>query len=176
MRASSFAATYVLSESSRRWNGVDWIPWALDRRHLVRLMGNVRLFDRWQFFALLEGASTLPTTPVIQMAPYGRLDGVRRSVVHSGPHAGTGLALVYGEENSARGLPTVHLDLGARYAFTGPWDSEAQIGFSVLNLTWGPVAPLEPVLPLLGFGQNTLEYRRTFQLPPVPTITFRMQF
>jgi hypothetical protein len=54
------------------------------------------------------------------------------------------------------------------------------LGFSVLNVAFGPVAPLIPADPdlvdLSDPGAIRIGWERLFVLPPIPTVTFRLEF
>jgi hypothetical protein len=158
-RASSLSLAYVVSASERDW-GSGWVPWSEDRRHLLRVLGQWQLSRRWTVFGGVEGQSGVPLTPVDQVSP-------ERSYR-------------FGVENSIRSAGTARLDLGARYLFGGPWGSRAALGLSVLNVAFGPVAPLvvsdpervlPPEPPTIRIG-----WERAYVLPPIPTITLRMEF
>jgi hypothetical protein len=171
---NSISFLYVFSRSERNWNGA-WIPWSQDRRHLARLFANARLSRRWTIFGMVEGTSAAPLTPVEQV------------VLVSDPGAGGGDSLgtpayQYGSENSARGLATVHADVGAHLEFKGLGHSHATLGFSVINVGFGPVSPVSVSSPLIEPGQPggpdivRVKYDRLFDLPAIPTVTFRMEF
>jgi hypothetical protein len=169
-RASSFSVAYVLSASERDW-GSGWVPWSQDRRHLVRLLGQLKLSARWAIFGMLEAQSGAALTPVDQVLLFERPGGSDR--------LGPSLSYVYGAENGMRSPGTARLDAGARWRFGGPWGSQAALGLSVLNLTFGPVAPVTPKDPeRLGTDPPTIriEWERLFVLPPIPTVTFRLEF
>jgi hypothetical protein len=174
-RANSFSLIYVLSGSERNW-GQNWVNWSQDRRHLVRAFGHLKLSRRWTVFGAFEAASAIPLTPVEQII-----------FINDPLSSGSGLALgrpvyVYGEENSARGIGTARADLGVRFAFKGIAGSRAALGLSVINLGFGPVAPMEPASPSLEPGPPgepdivRVRYERLFDLPAIPTVTLRMEF
>lgn len=171
--ASGWAASYVLSKSERRWTET-WTPWQLDRKHQLRVMADRRLGRRWQVFGLGAFSSGLPVTPVENLVwPDG-------SVLTGGE----GMVLPryrYGPEGSARGGSTGHLDVGARFAFDGPWDSEALLAFSITNATFGPVAPRIPVDPTdlfdsQGLPVSFVTYERAFEVPAVPSVMLTVRF
>jgi hypothetical protein len=94
-------------------------------------------------------------------------------------------AYLYAPEGSARGNPTLWLDVGTRVRLDGPWRMHTELGFAVTNLVYGPVAPLEPVSPVEALFPGGLPatgvvrgvpYRRRFSLPPVPSVTVRIAF
>lgn len=159
-RGSSLSVAYELSASERDW-GTGWVPWSENQRHLLRGLGQLQAARRWTFFGTFEGQSGVPLTPIDQVAPVG--------------------GFIYGAENGIRSAGTARLDFGARYFFGGPWGSRAALGISVMNLAFGPVAPL--TLPV---GSETIRlgdqravrigWERLFVLPPIPTMTFRMEF
>lgn len=177
-RANAVSVSYVLSRSQRDWGG-QWVPWSLDRRHLFRLDAGRAFGKHWSASIAFEAMSGAPFTPVDGVLLVGFPDptghGVRRD---SGP---VRPAYVYGEENSAKSSGTARLDLAARYAFTGPGKSRMTLGFSVLNAGYGPVAPLRPNdadfdPSATGVLQGRVRYERMFNLPPVPTLTLRIEF
>lgn len=176
VRSRSASVTYVFSGSSRSWDGVQWTPWAQDRRHLLRVMGQMRLSHGWTLFGAFEALSGQPLTPIEQVVHVdrpGREGGVQ----------GAQMAYVYGRENSARTRGTARLDLAASYGFAGLWGTRMAVGISVINLGFGPVAPtLTCGIHGCGDGkveartESGVEYRRAFDLPAVPSVTFRMEF
>jgi hypothetical protein len=160
-RASSLSLTYVLSASERNF-GDGWNRWMLERRHLVRVLGQAQVSSHWAFFGAVEAATGIPFTPVEQIIYLQRPEDP--SFVTS--------AFLLGRENSARGLGTLRSDLGARFSFQGPGRSRMALGISVTNLGFGPVAPtvLEP---------NPISkelYKRLFDMPAIPTATLRIEF
>jgi hypothetical protein len=175
-RSNSVSVTYVFSGSSRSWNGGSWTPWAQDRRHLLRLLGQVRLSGRWILFGAFEAISGPPLTPVTQVVQVHRPGEEQNSPFDP-------VAYVHGRENSARSPGTARGDVAVNYAFAGPWRSRMALGVSVINLGFGPVAPVLSC-GIHGCGRGTpeattasgVEYRRAFDLPAVPTVTLRMEF
>lgn len=171
--ASGWAASYVLSKSERRWAEA-WIPWRLDRKHQLRVMADRRLGNRWQVFGLGTYSSGLPVTPVESLVwPDGS--------VLTGGEGSPRPRYQFGLEGSARGGATGHIDVGARFAFGGPWDSEASLAFSITNVTFGPVAPRVPVDPtdLLdaqGRPESFVTYERAFEVPAVPSVMLNVSF
>jgi len=108
-----------------------------------------------------EFQSGQPITPVIAVVTVDRF-----------------LSLQFGEESSGRGAGTLRFDLSARKRFGGPGRSHFELGFSLINAGFGPVAPSEPKL-ANSAGQlfpNGVEYERLFNLPAVPSFTFRWEF
>jgi hypothetical protein len=174
-RANSFSLIYVLSRSERNW-GPGWVDWSQDRRHLVRALGHVKLSRRWTVFGSFEATSAIPLTPVEQVIFFNdpRLGSLGPELVFP--------AYVYGPENSGRGIGTARADIGARFEFKGIAGSRAALGLSVINLGFGPVAPIEPASPQLEAGAwggpevVRVSYHRLFDLPAIPTVTLRMEF
>jgi hypothetical protein len=170
-RESSLSVAYALSESERDW-GSGWVPWSEDRRHLIRVLGQVRLPGRWTFFGTFEAQSGVALTPIDQVLFFERPGSV--------PGRRSGVTYVYGRENAIRSTETARFDLGGRYSFGGPWGSRAVLGFSVLNVAFGPVAPLIPadsdLVDLSDPGAIHIGWERLFVLPPIPTVTFRLEF
>jgi hypothetical protein len=103
--------------------------------------------------------------------------GIFRGAVGGYPGPGNG-GYILGSENSARGGATFHADFGVSKQFTGPWDSNFYLGIALINVLIGPVAPEVPVIPSFDFRLNGIgvKYERSFILPPLPTVTFRMEF
>ena len=171
--AGSVSASYVLSFADRDW-GTGWAPWSQDRRHLVRVIGRTQLGSHWLLSATFEAASGAPITPVAGVILVGFPDsaGLGRNVAFP--------AYVYGPENSRRSAGTARADLGARYAFQGPWKTHMAVGLSVVNAGFGAVAPLRPSAPTFEPGtappQGRVRYERLFDLPAVPSLTFRIEF
>ncbi|HKV69850.1 MAG TPA: TonB-dependent receptor [Gemmatimonadales bacterium] len=168
----AISATYVLSVSQRDW-GAGWIPWSQDRRHLFRLVALTRLGTRWSVSATFEALSGPPVTPIagiiFRASPDTGGGGLARP--------GYGAAYVFGPENQARSSGTFRTDLGLRYAFSGPWNSRMTIGLSVINAGFGPVSPLRPgPIQTDGNGRVAASYERLYDMPAVPTISFRAEF
>lgn len=173
--AEALSVAYVLSFSERDW-GAGWVPWAQDRRHLLRLIARTRL-GRWSLSTVFEGMSGPPVTPVEGVVIVGTPDPTGGGLGRTGfGHP----AYVYGLENSRRSSGTARVDLAARYAFTGPWNSRMALGLSVLNVGFGPVAPLRPSEPTFDPGtsppQGRVRYERLFEMPAVPSLTLRVEF
>jgi CarboxypepD_reg-like domain/TonB-dependent Receptor Plug Domain len=171
VRGSALSVSYVLSYSDRNW-GAGWVPWVLDRRHLFRIAGRARLGTHWSLSGAFEGSSGPPLTPVDGVIFVDLPDS-------TGPSHG-GLAYLYGAENSARSAGTARVDVGATYSFKGPGRTRMALGLSVINLGFGPVAPLTPADPGLEPGNppmsGPVRYQRLFDLPAVPSFTFRLEF
>lgn len=173
----SGALTYVWSNSERRWDGTNWRPWRLDRRHNVRLQIDAVVGSRWYLFAISEFSSGQPITPPKEV--------VRpESPILAGDSSSVRglLRYLYGQEGVGRSAGTVRLDFGARVQLNGPGDSRISVGLSVINLGFGPVAPEVPVEPFElirsdgSFPSDGVQYKRLFSLPAVPSITARIEF
>jgi hypothetical protein len=173
----SGALTYVLSRSERKWDSGGWRPWHLDRRHNIRLQVDAPLGDRWHLFAISEVFSgqpmTVPEEVVLPVPP--RLPTDTSSAF--------GLVrYLYGEEGAGRSAGTLRLDFGARVEFDGPGKSRINVGLSVINFGFGPVAPEAPLDPFElirpdgSYPSDGVEYKRQFSLPAVPSITARIEF
>lgn len=172
VRRTSAIATYSLTWSERNWVG-PWVPWSLDRRHQIRVAAAQQLGSRWRVSITVDGASGLPLTPVSAVVAVGIPDpqtgGVNRDSLLSTP------TFVFGTENSARGGPTFHMDAAVTYSFA-IGRVRGEIGASVVNVAFTPVAPAEPEPPAYyGPGSRQVVYRRAFSLPPIPTLTLRLQ-
>ena len=159
--------SYILSVSQRRWSTI-WVHWSQDRRHQLRVILKANLGRKWSLTTIAEAASGAPVTPIKNILYIGTIDpriGLRRhpSAFRAGRIPGT--------ENSAIGPGVFHVDFGARYHFEGPGHGNWQLGISVINLNFGPVAPSEPML-----QGTTIVYEREFILPPIPTFTLRAEF
>jgi hypothetical protein len=170
-RASSLSLTYVLSRSERNW-GQGWVPWTQDRRHLLRGLGYLRLSGRWSWYSAFEATSAIPLTLVDQVI-----------FLDNPPDTSLGFpGFLYGRENSARGSGTARADVGLKFGFRGFGRSRATLGISVINIGFGPVAPLKVSTPIpepggVGEPDNIrVRYERLFNLPAIPTLTLRMEF
>ena len=174
--------SYALGTSERRWEDGVWRPWRLDQRHRLRLQGDAPLGDRVRFFALGELRSAQPEVRVSEL--YFRSFSVVPGDTLQGRAIGP--AYLYAPEGSARGGATAWIDVGTRMRIDGPWHMQTTLGFSVTNLVFGPVAPLEPVSPINALYPNGgsaapvtvngVPYERRFTLPPVPSVTVRVEF
>ena len=172
-RPSSVSLTHVWSGSSRSWHGGRWTRWAQDRRHLLRLHGQMQLSSHWTIFGAFEAITGPPLTPIEQV-----IEVRRPGQEEDGP-----VAYLYGPENSARGKGTARADFAANYGFNGLWGTRMALGLSVINLGFGPVAPIL-TCGIHGCGRGNVEartasgveYARAFDLPAVPSVTLRMEF
>lgn len=160
-RASSLSFTYVLSASERNF-GDGWIRWSLDRRHLIRILGQAQVSSHWSFFGAVEAATGTPFTPVEQIVYLQRPESPEF----------VSAAFLLGRENSGRGAGTLRSDLGARFRFGGPGKSAMALGISVTNLGFGPVAPTV----FEGSLGPRVTYKRLFDMPAIPTFTLRIEF
>ena len=173
--ASALSASYVVSFAQRDW-GTGWVPWSLDRRHMVRVAGRTRLGSHWSAFGTFEGVSGAPLTLVEGVLfvglPVGAGNELQRDRAVGSP------AYIYGDENDGRSAGTARMDLGVSYSFTGPWKSRAALGVSVVNAGFGAVAPLRPAASLFEPGSTLgrVRYERLFELPAVPSLTLRVEF
>jgi CarboxypepD_reg-like domain len=171
----SLALAYVLSWSRRAWDRPDAaeIPWRYDRRHQARAFASWFPGRGWRLNLLGDLSSSDPITPALAtlepgvLRPDGTLD---RSPFY-------GEALVFGPENSARGGWTGHVDLGLQKEIGGPGSSTGRIGISILNLAFTPIAPAVPEVDFdKSVGFVRVRYRPRLFLPPVPTLTFMLEF
>ncbi len=174
--AHALAVIYALTASDRRWDA-GWIPWQLDRRHLVRVQARTTPAKGLVLSVATEYMSGAPMTPVTDIV----ISGV------SGQDGGLDPTIpivryVYGAEGSLRSTGTVRADVGGTFSVGGPWDTQLSFGVSVLNLGAGAVAPEAPRNPaelageLLAGQDATFSYVRTFDLPPIPTVFVRVEF
>lgn len=89
----------------------------------------------------------------------------------------TNIVLVYGPENSARGGWMGHVDVGFQKEIGGPGRSVGRLGISVLNLAFTPISPGLPEIKYdVDTGVNRVLYTPRLFLPPVPTLTFMLEF
>lgn len=169
--ANGFSAvvTYALGWSQRRWEDGVWRPWQLDQRHRLRLLADAPIKAGWRVFALAEARSAQPEPRVGQF--YFRADFPMPG--DTVPQRRGVPGYIYAPEGSARGSGTVWVDVGTRWWFGGPGSSRVAIGFSVTNIVFGPVAPLEPDW---FDASGHLTYKRRFSLPSVPSLTVRFEF
>lgn len=153
--------SYVLSRSERNW-GQSWVPWGLDRRHQARVQLATEIERRWRVDLLIDFTSGVPYTPVA-----GRINSNQLA-----PRFPYQNPAVFGSENAARDAGRTRLDAGVTHNFTGPWNSRMFWGISVLNLNFGAL-PLR----LSGDAHGAPPgYERPGFLPPVPTLTLRIEF
>lgn len=172
---SSLSASYVLSWSRRTWDSSDApeIPWRYDRRHQARAFGSLLAGRGWRLFVLGELTSSDPITPALGTMSRAHLnpDGTVERGEFGIP------VLVFGPENSARGGWMGHVDVGFHKEIDGPGRSVGRLGISVLNLGFTPIAPGLPEIKYdenLGFSR--VLYTPRLFLPPVPTLTFMLEF
>ena len=166
----SLTLSYALTWSEREW-GKGWIPWAQDRRHLVRLLGQGKV-GGWRATVMSELLSAPPLTPVDQVV------WTRVPTAEDGAGYGT-LTYLYGPENSARGAGTFRTDLGLERDFGGPFGSRGSFTLSITNLTFGPVTPIvpgDPVDLLYGGDPRSVQYVRLFEMPAIPMFGLRFEF
>ncbi|HXF94891.1 MAG TPA: carboxypeptidase-like regulatory domain-containing protein [Gemmatimonadales bacterium] len=169
----SVGLAYVLSWSRRRWDrdAAPAIPWRHDRRHQARAFVTWFTGRGWRFNLLADLASAEPITPAFGTMELAGLHPGEGSLNRRAPASPT---MVLGPENSARGGWTGHVDVGVRKEIGGPGRSVGHLGVSILNLSLAPVAPAVP-----GFSEEgplRVVYRPRFFLPPVPTVTFDLEF
>jgi hypothetical protein len=172
---SSLSASYVLSWSRRTWgegSNAPEIPWRYDRRHQVRVFGSLLAGRGWRLHLLGELISSDPITPALgtmnpaALQPDGTL---QRDPAFS--------ILVLGPENSGRAGWMGHVDLGFHKEIDGPGRSVGRLGISVLNLGFTPIAPGVPELKYdEKLGYVRVLYTPKLFLPPVPTLTFMLEF
>lgn len=166
----SGSISYVLSWSERRWGGPGspYIPWIHDRRHQVRLILGREIGHRWRLNSFADVSSPEPLTPIVAVAQQGVLTpvGVIRDTVLGR------FVMIPGAENSLRGVWVGRVDLALTKAFS--WGgARGAVGVSVLNLSFTRVAPVRAQLG--GFG-GAVQYKPLYPLPPIPTITLRLEF
>ena len=169
----SLALSYVLSWSRRTWDGPSppEIPWRYDRRHQGRLFAGLLACHGWRLHLLGEVASSDPITPALgtvsqaTLLPDGSLD------------PGSYPRLVYGPENSGRGGWMGHVDVGFQKEIGGPGRSVGRFGISILNLAFTPISPGLPEIKYDdSVGFTRVIYTPRLFLPPVPTLTFMLEF
>jgi hypothetical protein len=177
-RGVAAVLSYALGWSQRRWEDRVWRPWLLDQRHRLRVQTEIPLTRRWRVVALAEARSAQPMTRVAEV--FYR-DPFRFPGDTTAPRFRL-IQYLYAPEGSARGSGTFWVDIGTNVWFGGPGRSRITLGFAVTNVTFGPVAPLEPVSPgELIMPDGTYEpggvrYHRRFGLPAVPSVTARVEF
>jgi hypothetical protein len=172
----SLALAYVLSWSRRAWDRPDApeIPWRYDRRHQARAFASWFPGRGWRLNFLGDLSSSDPITPAVGTMWRGTLmpDGTLSRDSRLSP-----AALILGPENSGRGGWTGHLDLGLQKEIGGPGSSTGRIGISILNVAFTPIAP---AIPEVRFDDKAdmlrVQYRPRLFLPPVPTLTFMLEF
>jgi hypothetical protein len=125
-------------------------------------------------FGALDAATGTPLTPLVGLVdrqpPGGEPLGF--------PTYGN-LAALYGAENGVWTSGTFRIDGGATLRFGGPTGRRFTVGVSVINVLFGAVAPIAD----RGEGRRAVDnsgrgspYRRLFDLPPIPTLTLRVEF
>jgi TonB-dependent Receptor Plug Domain len=164
---------YVLSWSRRTWDNANAteIPWRYDRRHQARAFYSLLAGRGWRFHVVGEIVSGDPITPALGTISVGTI-GADGTLRHGGfPH------MIMGPENSARGGWMGHVDLGFEKELGGPGRSVGHMGISVLNVAFTPIAPGVPTVDYdETVGAPRVVYHPRLFLPPVPTLTFRLEF
>ena len=172
----ALSVSYVLGRSERDW-GEGWVRWSLDRTHQVRGFGQIRL-GGMTWFSAVDMATGSPITPIDFVLDETTAPGLGRTIVPGRAEP----AAVYGRENTAKTSGTFRIDAGLAYSFGGPNRNRFTLGASVINLLATAVAPFGYVQgsgdgPLAVDARGgTTPYRRLFSLPPIPTITLRVEF
>jgi hypothetical protein len=70
-----------------------------------------------------------------------------------------------------------HVDVGFHKEIDGPGRSVGRLGISILNLAFTPISPGVPEIKYDdAFGQPRVVYTPRLFLPPVPTLTFMLEF
>ncbi|MGH7699291.1 MAG: hypothetical protein ACREMJ_02055 [Gemmatimonadales bacterium] len=166
----SLALAYVLGWSRRRWDRGDApeIPWRYDRRHQARAFLTWFTGRGWRLNVRADLMSSDPITPALGTMELAALHPGDGSLSRGGFASPT---IVLGPENSARGGWMGHLDLGVQKDIDGPGRSVGRIGVTVLNLAFTPVVPAVPTI-----EGGRVVYRPRLFLPPVPTLTFNLEF
>lgn len=172
---TSAALIYVISSSERRWDVRGWIPWQLDRRHLVRAQLTAAP-GRWSLGFAAEAMSGQPMRLVTQILRHPRPEVVSQLPVGEGSPS-----YVYAPEGGVRGPGVFRMDAQVFRRFGGPGSSNIDVGLSVTNFGFGPASPLEPidVFEMLGGGvdhSRGVPYQRRFDVPAVPSILVRITF
>jgi hypothetical protein len=136
------------------------------------LFGSLLAGRGWHLHVLGEQISSDPITPALgtmvpaTLQPDGTL---ARDLAFS--------TLVFGPENSGRGGWLGHLDVGFYKELDGPGRSVGRLGITVLNLGFTPIAPGLPEIVYDGnLGYTRVLYTPKLFLPPVPTLTFMLEF
>ncbi len=157
--------SYGLMISQRNW-GDGWVPWISDRRHTARATLLMPLVRRTILSGSVEAASALPYSPLV-------------GVVTTAPPLSVPNRGILGPELSARGKPSLRVDLGISQRFRGPFGSEMEAGLSVTNLSLGDQAPRVAKVGNGGSGGPFVGIPSTeplLWLPPVPSLTLRAHF
>ena len=167
----SASAAYVLSRSERRWGDAPaFVAWRHDRRHQGRVFMAAHLGKAWRLTLLADVSSAEPLTPVVGVVAQSVLTpaGPQRDARTATP------ALIFGDENSARGAWVGHADVALAKNFR--WGgARGAFGLSILNASLTRVARLRPELGTLTLSP-AVRYAPAYTLPPVPTVTFRLEF
>jgi hypothetical protein len=167
----SGTVSYVLSRSERRWPGTgrQYVPWIHDRRHQLRVTVGGEIGRGWRLTSFGDVSSPEPLTPIVAVAQQGIFTpvGVIRDTVCCR------FVMIPGAENSVRGVWVGRVDLALTKAFT-LGQTHGTVGLSVLNLSFTRVAPVRPQLGG-GIGR-AVTYKPLYPLPPIPTITLRLEF
>jgi hypothetical protein len=168
----SISASYVLSSSRRTWDGDEFaIPWMHDRRHQARAFMAWLPGHGWRFHWLAEVSSPEPLTPVLGTFSPGTLLPGPAGVTKE-PPGYLGRTIALGRENTGRDRWVGHLDLGFQKEVGGPGRSVGRIGITVLNAAFTRIGTSVPE-----FGEDgSLVYKPRIYLPPVPTLTFNLEF
>lgn len=159
----SMMASYALTFSDRRWDG-RWVPWVNGRTHQARLLGTARGGRGIRLSATAELTSGAPYTPILGWSASG--DPARPIPTNGTENSATGVALLRGDASMAK-------------EFHGPLGSHLEVGFSITNLSVGEQAPRrDDLVTRFAGGVYTTRVRTKllFDLPPVPSLTFRLQF
>jgi hypothetical protein len=180
-RRASARLTYVLSWAQRRWDGsggIETVPWVHDRRHQMRVFAGISAGKGWRVNALVEVSSPEPLTPALGIFSVGLLSpgggGILRDTTTGTP------VIAAGKENSARGDWVGHLDLAIEKRIALSTRISGAVGLSALNVLFTRVARVKPVIEPVFVPPFTtlwrLGFRPAFILPPIPTVTFKLEF
>ena len=170
----SVSLSYAYTASQRNW-GDEWVAWAQDRRHQLRLFGQIQ-HKRLTVLLAIDGASGPPATAA--NFEIGR--GVPGLPERLGNPFGNQFP-VFGRENAVATSGTVRVDAGFNLTLGNRAGKRAILGLGIINLLQGEIAPITNDARAEGpnaidqNGKPTL-YRRLFRLPGVPTLTLRIEF
>lgn len=176
---TTLTATWALGISERDWGG-GWVPWQLDRRHLIRLIGRTEVGRRVTLTSAVELLSGAPLTPVREVILTGTTEPGTGGL--DGSDALRGVRYVFGDEGSRRSRGTARVDLGAEYRFRGPARSAWTLAFSLSNAAFGPLATEVPRDPrelqgeLLAGVPARFRHERAFDVPAIPSVMLRVEF